>query len=79
MQCHINTSSYYCILDNLIVFSGSNFTLIIGDELCFEVIILDDDIIEDFLRSEFTVTLQNGLLDPFFTDFTQIIVRDNEG
>lgn len=69
--------TYYT--ENQVFFNEDNFTISNGDRICYEVTIVDDDIIEQFLRSGFTVTLQNGALDPFFSDFTQFVVRDNEG
>ena len=72
----------YTTLGDDIIFSGANstFTLATGDRRCFNVTIVDDDLIEYDGGGRFEVDAVNTSLPYYyFRDNTQIIVRDNEG
>ena len=65
-----------------IIFSGANstFTMATGDRRCFNVTIVDDDMIKYDGVFEFEVDAVNTSLPYYyFRDNTRIIVRDNEG
>ena len=57
------------------------FTLATGDRRCFNVTIVDDDVIEYDGGRVFEVDAVNTSSLPYyyFYDYTQIYVRDNEG
>ena len=72
----------YTTLGDDIIFSGANsiFTLATGDRRCFNVTIVDDDEIEYEENFAFEVYAVNtSLTYYYFIDYTQIIVKDNEG
>ena len=72
----------YTTLGDYIIFSGANstFTLATGDRRCFNVTIVDDDEIEYNEGFGFWFEPVNTSLPYYyFYDYTQIIVRDNEG
>ena len=72
----------YTTLGDDIIFSAANsmFTLATGDRRCFNVTIVDDDVIEYDEGYNFWVEAINTSLPYYyFYDYTQIIVRDNEG
>ena len=68
----------YTPLGDDIIFSGANstFTLATGDRRCFNVTIVDDDVIEYDEGFGFEVY---SLTYYYFNDYTKIIVKDNEG
>ena len=68
-----------CSLDDDLLFTNTNFTLSIGNRICFDAIIIDDDIIEYMKYYEFHVHLQNRTYHRNFYDYTHIRVTDNEG
>ena len=72
----------YTTLGGYIIFSGANstFTLATGDRRCFNVTIVDDDVIEhnEYISFEFDA-VNTSLPYYYFYDYTRIIVRDNEG
>ena len=68
-----------CPLDDDLLFMATNFTLSKGNRICFDAIIIDDDIIERAKYYGFYVRLQNRTFHEHFYDYTQIIVTDNEG
>ena len=61
-----------------IIFNASTvFTLASGEKICFNVTIVDDDEIE-YVESYF-FELDDSLFYYHFYDYTQIVIRDNEG
>ena len=69
-----------CPVDDDLIFMDTNFTLSVGNRICFDAIIIDDDAIE--IRQKyhsFQVRLQNRIYHHHFGDYTRIGVRDNEG
>ena len=70
------------VLGDDIIFSGANSTLTLatGDKRCFNVTIVDDDVIEYDEYFGFEVYAVNtSVAYYYFYDNTQIIVRDTEG
>ena len=67
-------------VDDDFIFTDTNFTLSVGNRICFDAIIIDDDAIE-YRRKDhrFQLLLQNGTYHRHFDDNTRIAVRDNEG
>ena len=68
-----------CPLDDDLLFTETNFTLSIGNRICFDVMIIDDDVIEYMKYNDFSLHLKNGTYHAHFNDYTHIIVTDNEG
>ena len=68
-----------CSLDDDLLFMNTNFTLSIGNRICFDAIIIDDDIIEHMKYYEFHVHLPNRTYHQYFYDITYIRITDNEG
>ena len=76
--------SYYgiviiCPLDDDLLFTDANFTLSKDNRICFDAIVIDDDVVEYTKYYGFNVRLQNRTFHEHFYDYTQIIVTDNEG
>ena len=69
---------YLCLDGEDLLFSETNFTISTGSRRCFDVMIVDDDEIERPEYFGFHIHLQTGV-DPHFSDFTQINIRDNDG
>ena len=61
------------------IFNGANFTLSFGDRICFDVIVVDDNEIEDQESYSFYVRPQSGSNTAQLHDYTHIIIVDNEG
>ena len=57
----------------------TNFTISVGNRICFDVIIVDDDVIEYMKDYKFYLCLQNGTSHHHFLGETYIFVKDNEG
>ena len=68
-----------CPVDDDLLFTDTNFTISNGNRICFDVIIIDDDVIEYMKYYHFYLRLQNGTYHDHFRDYTNIIVTDNEG
>ena len=68
-----------CPVDDDLLFTETNFTISNGNRICFDVIIIDDDVIEYMKYYYFYLRLQNGTYHNHFRDDTHIIVTDNEG
>ena len=66
--------------DDIIFNTSTIFTMAVGERLCFNVTIVDDDEIEYDEYHGFSFEALNDSL-PFhhFYDYTRIIIRDNEG
>ena len=57
----------------------TNFTISVGNRICFDVTIVDDEVIEYMKDYKFYLCLQNGTYHHHFSGDTYIFVRDNEG
>ena len=68
-----------CPIDDNILFTETNFTISNGNRTCFDVIIIDDDVIDYTKHIWLYVCLQNRTYHDHFYDRTHIIVIDNEG
>ena len=68
-----------CPVDDDVLFTDTNFTISNGNRICFDVIIIDDDVIEYTKSHYFYLRFQNGTYHDHFYDNTRIIVTDNEG
>ena len=79
MEYKIYTYFAKCPLDDDLFFMDTNFTLSIGNRICFDVMIIDDDVIEYEEEHWFYLRLQNGAFHDHFYDRTPIIITDNEG
>ena len=66
-------------IDDDLLFTDTNFTLSLGNRICFDVIIIDDGVIENTKSYGFYLHLQNGTSHIHFYDRTLINVTDNEG
>ena len=62
---------------DIILNNSTMFTMSTGERLCFNVTIVDDNEIESDEHYYFTFKAPNHSL--LFYDYTQIIIRDNEG
>ena len=68
-----------CPVDGNILFTETNFTISNGNRICFDVIIVDDDVIEYTRYDYFFLHLQNGTYHDHLYDKTRIRITDNEG
>ena len=66
-------------IDDDLLFTDTNFTLSLGNRICFDVIFIDDDVIEYTKVYVLYLYLQNGTVHNHFYDHTEIEVTDNEG
>ena len=66
-------------IDDDLLFTDTNFTLSLGNRICFDAILIDDDVIENMKFYNFYLHLQNGTSHIHFDDRIRIDVTDNEG